>query len=497
MPISPKAAVARAWDLETKPATSPEQEAGTREPGRSRRIIDEPGLVVYEWSMNCRASWRRAWPLTAILLAASLGITASLLLKTPVPGSPSWTGWLNSGLENYADTAGQWNSGDNAVQVALPGGRSLWLFNDSYYGPVRADGTVSPASQLVHNMLLLTSGSGSSFRVTATITGPASQGVPGAAVPPVTGSPAGWWAWPAGGIVAGDAVEAIYTVFAPDGAGPFGYIPAANEVVRMPLASLSQPSSYVIRPSGIAEASVTADCGSAGTGCVQWGVGLLDAPCPPGTGLSACTYIYGEIWPSPGASSRTLVVAVAPRTALGDPGAWWYHTTTGWSRSPAGLAAPLGGDTSFTAGSVYQVADGEYVVLGSGPDGAVYAYYATDPWLSGARKILLFHAPASGGVPGFLAYQFHIEPAYSSGTNVVIGFSVTSFAHDQNCLNYAPYYDAAAYQPEFYSVTLPPDAAAAGSPRRLPAPRLHTFRRSPPGGKAWSSGLCASASPAG
>ncbi|HEV3294659.1 MAG TPA: hypothetical protein VG123_37235, partial [Streptosporangiaceae bacterium] len=104
--------------------------------------------------------WRPALVAAVLAAAAALGTTVSLLLAGSAPPSASWTGWLNGGLEHYADTAGQWNSGDNAVQVALPGGRALWLFNDSFYGPVRADGSVSAAELPVRNMLLLTSGSG-------------------------------------------------------------------------------------------------------------------------------------------------------------------------------------------------------------------------------------------------------------------------------------------------------------------------------------------------
>ncbi len=438
---------------------------------------------------------RRAGLIAVILAAAALGAAASLLLRSPAPVSVSWTDWLNRGLEDYADTAGQWNSGDNAVLVALPGGRALWLFNDSYYGPVGADGTVRPGSSLVHNMLLLTTGSGDSFRVAATITGPVSDGVPAAAVPALAGSPPGSWAWPDGGIVTGTSVEAVYTVFASQGPAPFDYVPVANEVVTMPLASLTQPSSYVIQPAGFGPASLTAGCGIGNTGCIQWGVGLLNATSCP-LGLSACTYIYGEMWGVPGGSSRTLVVAVAPRDELAGPSAWWYDTATGWSRSPSNPAAPLGRGTSFTAGSVYRLPGGDYVVLGSGPAGGIVAYYAPDPRLSGARPVRLFSAPRPGGVPGFLAYQFHIDPAYSRGTDVVIGFSVNSFDHDPACLNYAPYYDVAAYQPEFYSVTLPASASASaggvtGGPRALPPPRLHPFRRPPPSARSWRGGSCA------
>jgi hypothetical protein len=94
-------------------------------------------------------------------------------------------------------------------------------------------------------------------------------------------------------------------------------------------------------------------------------------------------------------------------------------------------------------------------------------------------------------VPGFLAYQFHIDPAYSSGPNVVIGFSVNSFVHDQACLGYAPYFDVAAYQPEFYSVTLPARAGPrTGKPPDLPIPQLHSFGPAPVARPSWTSGPC-------
>jgi len=451
--------------------------------------------------LNASPRLRRAGLAAAILAAAALGAIASLLLRGQAPLTVSWTSWLNRGLEDYAATAGRWNSGDNAVQVALPGGRALWLFNDSYYGPVGADGTVRPGTPLVHNMLLLTSGSDDSFRVTATVTGPVSDGVPAVAVPAVAGSPLGSWAWPDGAIVTGTSVETIYTVFASQGPVSLGYVPVANEVVRMPLASLTQPSSYVIQPASFSQASLTAGCGGAGTGasagagldCVQWGVGLVNATsCPQG--LAACTYIYGEMWPGPGTSSRTLVVAVAPQGELADTSTWRYHTEAGWSRSPSHLAAPLGRGTSYGVGSVYQLPGGDYVVLGSAPADGIVAWYASDPWLSGARSARLFSAPDSRGIPGFLSYQAHIDPAYSHGTSVVIGFSVNSFAHDPGCVNYAPYYDVAAYQPEFYSVTLPASASAAraaGGPRPLPPPQLHRFRRSSLPAPSWRSGGCA------
>src|SRR5580692_2492595 len=189
---------------------------GRKHPPRCLQQICPQQRNLAWLSRNWRSGARRSWPLAAILAAAVLGLSVSLLLRSQ-PATPAWTGWLNSGLEHYADTAGQWNSGDNAVQVALPGHRALWLFNDSFYGPVHADGTVSRNTPLVRNMLLLTTGEGNGFKVKATITGPVSNGVPSPAVPALPGSAANSWAWPDGGMVVGASVQAIYTVFAPQG----------------------------------------------------------------------------------------------------------------------------------------------------------------------------------------------------------------------------------------------------------------------------------------
>ncbi|MBO0805432.1 MAG: hypothetical protein J2P25_20435, partial [Nocardiopsaceae bacterium] len=408
------------------------------------------------------------------MITAGLAVVAVIGVLAAVPGKPqlaaSPADWLNGGLEAYADTAGKWNSGENAAVVALPGGRSLWLMGDSYDGPVDADGTVNPFRvHHVRNMLLLTSGSGHSFRIDDTIAGRAAHGAPGAVVQPASGSPRGSVASPAGGIVAGNAVEAIYDVFAPVPHGPPD-VPTGTEIVTMPLASLTRPSTYTVA------AGPSAGCRGNHADCVEWGVSMLrSADCPPSTGLASCTYVYGEEWPSASDPAHRLVEAVAGPGSLGAPGRWWYDTASGWTRAGGGtratsrLASPLGGGTAINGFSVYQVSDGSYVAL-SGGLGGIMAYYANSPSLDGASPARLFTGPGSRGLPSGFAYQFHIEPAYSSGPNVVMGFSVNSADHDQACLDYAPYYDVAAYQPEFYSFTLPPSAGAVVT-GRLPALR--------------------------
>jgi hypothetical protein len=431
-----------------------------------------------------RARPRRPAALLACLLAVTtLAVAGPVRATAQTSLTASWTSWLNSGLETYADTAGRWNSGDNAVQVALPGSQALWLFNDSFYGPVDGDGTVSQYStHYVRNMILLTSGSGSSFGVDATITGPVSGGVPAPAVLPITGSPDNSWAWPAGGLVQGNSVEAIYNVFAPVSSPD--YAPVSSEVVTMPLASLTDPSTYTIA------AAPSADCGTGDKNCIQWGVSLLNSTdCPAATGLSSCTYIYGEVWPQAGSGQHTLVEAVSGQGQVGVASDWWYDTTSGWTHTLSSLAKPLGSGTDVNAVSVYQVSASSYVLLSGGLSNGIVAYYASTPSLAGASSAELFTGPGPHGVPGALAYQFHIDPAYSGGPNVVMGFSFNSVDHDNACLRYAPYYNVAGYQPEFYSFTLPSSASAVvtGS---LPAPQLRSFAKSPVSGEKWGTSSC-------
>ena len=191
---------------------------------------------------------------------------------------------------------------------------------------------------------------------------------------------------------------------------------------------------------GFGQASLTAGCGGGGIGCVQWGVGLVTAPSCP-LGLSACTYIYGEMWPAPGMGSRTLVVAVAPR---GDRRHEHVvvRTAAGWSRSLSHLACPAGPWHVLGVGWV-PGSGGGIVVLGSSGSAASSPGHG-EPLAVGRVSRGCSPRPIIRAVPGFLAYRLALDPAYSDGVSVVIGFSVNSFAHDSGCLSYAPFYDVAA-----------------------------------------------------
>jgi hypothetical protein len=108
--------------------------------------------------------------------------------------------------------------------------------------------------------------------------------------------------------------------------------------------------------------------------------------------------------------------------------------------------------------------------------------------------VVLLRGEVPRGVRGIIDFDVDVEPAFSQGASLVLGIGVNSADHDQACLNYAPFYDVAAYQPEFYTATLPPSAAGVVT-GTLPAAGLVRFARSPVAGEQWGTGSCGVSTP--
>ena len=407
--------------------------------------------------------FRRFAIVVACVLAAS-GLALAGSGKASASGglSATWTSWLNSGIETYGDTSAGWTSGDNAVQVPLGGGQDLWMFNDSFYGSVNAVGGANQfGMHFIHNMDLLSSGSGSSFSVNATITGPLnpSNGIPSAAVT----APSGLYAWPADGYVSGGNVVAMYNDFGyQSGASGSDYMPLQTQVVSTPVSEFTNPSTYT-PPMPVN--GPNSNCTTSGGDCVQWGVSMINSTsCPAVTpALPSCTYLFGEVW-APGDKGQHQLAEAVTAEGLGSSTYYYYHGPGSWTTSSADLDYPLG-NVSTSAFSAYQVSSGSYVAVDS-TGGGVTAYYSSTPDFTSTTSAQLFNQPSGppGSMTGELAYQFHIEPDYSSGSSVVMGFSVDNISdpqpEDQACLQYTPYADINTYQPEFFSFTLPATATA-------------------------------------
>src|SRR5262245_57032793 len=99
------------------------------------------------------------------LVAALMTIPARAYAALPAGGmSPAQ---LADAFRTYGDTSGRWNGGDSTTSVPLPDGRLVWLFSDTFLGPVNADGSRPHSAPMVHNSAVVQDG----VQLTQTLTG--------------------------------------------------------------------------------------------------------------------------------------------------------------------------------------------------------------------------------------------------------------------------------------------------------------------------------------
>lgn len=83
-------------------------------------------------------------------------------LPTPTPASDPCElrdGLIESVATSFADRGPIWAGGDVTDVVALPDGRSLWIFGDTFYGDVDVSGALEPGYQFVNSSAVVQDGS--------------------------------------------------------------------------------------------------------------------------------------------------------------------------------------------------------------------------------------------------------------------------------------------------------------------------------------------------
>jgi hypothetical protein len=183
----------------------------------------------------------------------------------------------------------------------------------------------------------------------------------------------------------------------------------------------------------------------------------------PATG--AYIYIYGVRPYNGEAAPFPLYLARVPAGGLAAGDAWQYYDAAagcpgsgGWTTDP-GSAVPL--RTGASAGFSVTDVDGTYVLLTSATSGVgspsdAVAYYAKCPaGFSPASPRYLVYQPGLPG--GYLAYEYRIVPQFSSGTSVLVSYSVSATGPGGNLAA------VSVYRPHFLDVSLPGIGGPAGA----------------------------------
>ena len=259
-------------------------------------------------------------PLIAVvalsLTAAGLAVPAVSAAADPSSCSAVSTTWAAQssphaapeGLLNaYSDTGKGWTGADSTYSVPLPGGRTAWVFSDTFLGPVNPDGSRPTTTPFINNSFVIQQGT-----KLKTVTGGTATS-PTALVPP----PANGWYWfgAAQTSHAGRDLDVVALRFEKTGTGQWDWRWASNYLARFDSTTYKLKSLTPI-PSGAN---------------VQWSGWLLRD--------SGYTYVYGV--EDLGASKYQHVARVRGDDLTAKP--WEYWTGSGWSADETASARVLQG----------------------------------------------------------------------------------------------------------------------------------------------------------
>ena len=242
-----------------------------------------------------------------------------------------------------------WTAGDIGHSMPIPGGRTLWLFGDSFAGPI-ADGKRVPGeTTMVRGAIAWhqTPPDGLPPREIHFALAQPWKEYPVAdwARPPEGLWPDGTWYWLMndGAAVRGEDGGERFVLFTtaigpagnPEGMWNFRRIGGAILVVENPH---DAPTKWRVEQRRNPLVTETERHGEARRVGENWGLAVVPGRARPGGGGAKDFYVFGIRNDEQGHLS--LLLANCSEAALHDPGRWNYFTGKGWSTLPAD-AAPI------------------------------------------------------------------------------------------------------------------------------------------------------------
>lgn len=319
-----------------------------------------------------------------------------------------------TGLFNrYGNTGAGWTGADSTYSTLLPGGRPLWIFSDTFLGPVNPDLSRPTTVPFLRNSYIVQDGD----RLTTVHGGTAAE--PDTLLVPET---AGNWLWSGAGRVHRGTLEQTVHEFTRTGPGDWDFAWVGTSLARVSAARLNRVIDIRPLPSGAA---------------VSWGAWLQPA--------GGCLYVYGV--EDQGASKYLHVARVAGGSLLGR---WQFWTGGGWSDTETDSARVLAGVSNEHSVTPWR---GRWLLVTQDTTEAfsarIVAYVGDAPTGPFTGKTLLYTTPETGaGNPNVYTYNPHVHPHLSTDRRLVVSYNV-------NSLRGADLYaDVTIYRPRFIDVTL-------------------------------------------
>jgi hypothetical protein len=346
-------------------------------------------------------------------------------LRAPVRDTVTTDSTLSSMFSRYAATTPDgWTGGDSTFSIRLPDGRILWLFSDTFLGPLNKNGTRPGNAHLVNNSFVVQAGS----RLTTVVGG--APGRPAAIMPrPDTEH----WYWVGDGQIVDGQVQVIFQEYQLADALHGQFTLDRSVVATFASTDLTTPVSVEPLPS---------------LSGVAWGAALL----PASRSGDGYTYIYGIGGSTPG-SKAMRVARVHGDDVRQRP--WWFYTPSGWTREERAAANVLP-----AIANEYSVTPWHGMFLLVTQDSTQYfsnrivAMTSCAPWGPFTKSTLVYRMPESGASGiyhdnGVIGYNAHVHAELSAGNTFLVSYNVHNI---QDVL--ALYQDPTIYRPRFIRVTL-------------------------------------------
>jgi fibronectin type 3 domain-containing protein len=323
---------------------------------------------------------------------------------------------LNTAFTTYGNAGNHWTGADGTTSIALPDGRVVWFFSDTFLGTVNADFSRPAFTPLVNNSAIVQDGSS----LTTTLNGGTSD-EPKALVTP--SGETGDFYWVADGVVEGDSLKVLYQrMRRGEGSGTLDF-----EFVGTALATFALPSLQLTSVTDLPTGST-----------IGWGSSVLAD--------GGYTYIYG----TSSAPGRMKFAHLARATAGNLGGTWQYWTGSAWSADQAAAGRILSGvGTAYSVekiGAQYALVTHENNLLF---DPQIVAYTASSPTGPFTGPRVLYTAPEVKSGSETIVYDVRLHPELARSGKLLLSYNVNSLKFADQMA------DVRLYRPRFIEVDWP------------------------------------------
>jgi hypothetical protein len=283
-----------------------------------------------------------------------------------------------------------WTGADGALSVALPDGRVLWDFSDTFLGLVRSNGSRPPGQPFINNSMIVQDGD----TLVQTLHG----GTPASPTSLIIPTDQDSWYWVGDMTVEGDRLRVFVMEFTRTGSGIFDFKWVGNAIASFVLPDLTMES---VTPTH-------------GEGGVMYGAALLEE--------DGYTYVYG----TEDVSGTEKYLHIARATAGDILGAWEFYTGTGWSSDPAASARLLKG-----VGNGFGVAKvGKRFILFTMDSLAPFSdelvlYSSKSPAGPFGHRTHVYSTPETQ--QGLFTYDAHVHPEFTDASGLLVSYDVNTF----------------------------------------------------------------------